>query len=87
MRVPLADLGLDAAEPSQDPGTHWHPRRDKTDAWDDQGHLRDLDDGQVAEHVEKPEADDQYDGVRRRRRENRLPGAAEDSDHSAPGEV
>lgn len=87
MRVPLADLGLDPADPSHDPGTSWHPRPDKTEARDADGHLRDLDDDEVAEHGEKPEADEQHDGVRRRRRENRLPGAAEDSDHSKAGEV
>lgn len=85
MRMSLADLGI--ADPSEDPGTHWHPRADKTEVRDADGNLRDLDDDQVTEHAEKPEADEQYDGVRRRRRENRLPGAAEDSDHTGPGEV
>lgn len=84
MRVPLTDLGID---PADDAGTAWHPRRDKAGAWDADGRLVDLDDDQVAEHAEKPEADEQYDGVRRRRREQRELGAAEDSDHSEPGEV
>ena len=84
MRVPLADLGID---PADDAGTRWHPRPDKTEARDADGHMLDLDDTEVAEHTEKPEADEQYDGVRRRRREARELGAAEDSDHSAPGAV
>lgn len=70
-----------------DPGTNWHPRSDKDGAWGADGHLADLTEGQAAEHAEKPEADEQYDGVRRRAREEREPGAAEDSDHSEPGKV
>ncbi len=81
----LSDLGID---PTDDAGSTWHPRPDKQgDAWDDSGRLVDLDDDQVKEHVVKPESDEQYDGVRRRMREDRELGAAEDSDHSEPGEV
>lgn len=85
MAVSLAELGVDPG--TGDPGTSWHPRPDKTEARDAQGRLRDLDDDEVAEHLEKPEADEQYDGVRRRRRQGRAPGAAEDSGHSEPGAV
>lgn len=80
----LTDLGI---TPDQDPGTAWHPRADKPGVRDDDGLLVDLDDDQVAEHAEKPESDEQYDGARRRAREDRELGAAEDSDHSEPGQV
>ena len=80
--VPLAELGID-----EDPGTSWHPHPRKAGARDDAGDLVDLDDDQVVEHTRKPEADEHYDGVLRRIREGRELGAAEDSDHSEPGEV
>lgn len=80
--VLLADLGI-----TEDPGTNWHPRADKAEVRNADGDLVDLDDAQVSEHFSKPEADEQYDGVRRRLREARELGAAEDSDHSEPGEV
>lgn len=83
----LADLPPDPNAHPGDPGTEWHPRRDKTEAYAADGNLRDLDDDEIAEHFEKPEADEQYDGVRRRQREARELGAAEDSDYSEPGRV
>ena len=73
--ISLADLGID-----EDPGTAWHPRADKAEARDADGHLLDLDDDQVAEHAAKPEATDQIDaGVE--------PLSAEDSALSPDGEV
>lgn len=85
----LSELGIDNDDPDldDDPGCAWHPRSDKSEARDEHGNLADLDDDQVAEHVEKLEADEQYDGARRRRREARALGAAEDSDHSPDGAV
>lgn len=83
-RLTLADLGIDAAD---DVGTIWHPRPDKADARDRDGNLRDLASPEVDEHAEKPEADEQPDGIRRRRRERRAALAAEDSLGSEPGEV
>lgn len=84
MIIALADLGID---PADDPGTNWHPRHDHPTARDTDGNLCDLDEDQVAEHAAKPEADEQYDGVRRRDRDSRELGAAEDSDHSPEGVV
>lgn len=78
----LAELGV-----TDDRGTDWHPRRDKTDARGPDGRLRDLTDADVHEHIVKPEADDQVDGVRRRKRENRPELAAEDSIETPDGEV
>lgn len=72
----LREIGVD---PLDDPGTNWHPRPDKTDARDADGHLLDLDDDQVAEHAAKPEAAEQLDA-------GRVLGA-EDSAHTADGEV
>lgn len=73
--ISLADLGVD-----EDPGTAWHPRPDKAEAWDADGNLADLDDDTVAAHAAKPEAVDQLDaGVE--------PMSAEDSVHSPNGEV
>ncbi len=83
-RLTLADLGI---EPEADAGTSWHPRRDKADARDADGNLRNLTAPEVDEHAEKPEADEQPDGIRRRRRERRAALAAEDSLGSEPGEV
>lgn len=72
--ISLADLGVD-----EDPGTAWHPRADKAEARDADGHLVDLDDATVEAHAAKPEAADQLDaGVLL---------SAEDSAHSAHGEV
>lgn len=78
----LAELGV-----HDDPGTSWHPRRSKTVTRDTAGNLRDLDDPAVHEHLVKPEADEQVDGVRRRQRENRPELAAEDSIETADGEI
>lgn len=72
--VTLADLAVD-----EDPGTAWHPRPDKSEARDDDGNLRDLDDDTVAEHAAKPEATEQPDAG--------TPLAAEDSTESPDGEV
>lgn len=75
MRASLSDLGV-----VDDPGTDWHPRPDKAEAWGEHGELFDLDDDQVAEHQMKPEAVDQVDaGVE--------PLAAEDSALSPEGQV
>jgi hypothetical protein len=84
MTISLADLGIDEAD---DAGRTWHPRADKREARDDQGNLRDLSDIEVDEHAEKPEADEQPDGLRRRRRERRAALAAEDSIETAPEEI
>jgi hypothetical protein len=54
--VSLADLGI-----TEDPGTAWHPRPDKAEAWNPDGTLRDLDDDEVAAHRAKPEARGQVD--------------------------
>lgn len=72
--ITLADLGVD-----EDPGTAWHPRADKAEAWDADGHLVDLDDDAVAEHEAKPEAAEQPDAGRAL--------SAEDSVLSRDGEV
>ena len=82
MIIDLADLDIE-----EDPGTNWHPRTDKTEVWDQSGRLVDLDEDQAAEHAAKPEADEQYDGVRHRARVGRELGSAEDSDHSPTGVV
>ena len=84
MTISLDELGID---PADDAGTCWHPRADKGSCRDGDGNLLDLTTDQVAEHMSLPEGDEQYDGLRRRMRENREPGAAEDSDHSEPGVV
>lgn len=78
----LAELGV-----VDDPGTSWHPRRDKTDVRDADGNLRDLDDPTVHAHIAKPESAEQVDGARRRQRENRPELAAEDSLESPAQEV
>lgn len=83
-RTTLADVGVD---PADDAGTSWHPRRDKREAWDADGRLVDLSDDAVHTHIEKPESDEQVDGARRRRRENRAELAAEDSIETPAGEV
>lgn len=83
-KLQLHELGID---PATDVGTSWHPRADHPTARDAEGRLIDLDDEQVDEHATKPEANEQYDGRRRREREAREPGAAEDSAHSHPEEV
>lgn len=72
--ISLAELGVD-----DDPGTAWHPRPDKTDARDADGHLLDLGDAQVAEHATKPEAADQVDAGQML--------SAEDSAETPDGEV
>lgn len=54
--IPLAELGI-----GDDPGTNWHPRRDKAGARTEDGLLVDLDDDQVLEHQAKPETADQVD--------------------------
>ena len=76
MTISLSELGV---EPAKDQGTTWHPDRD--------GDLPDLDQGELALHCEKRESHDLYDGFRRRAREGRDPGAAEDSEESPEGEV
>lgn len=85
--IRLDDLPPDPAAHDGDPGCDWHPRPDKAEARGDSGHLADLDDAQVLDHMQKPEADEQYDGWRRRTREDRKLGAAEDSAHSPDGQV
>lgn len=75
----LAELDLDP-DLDPDPGTSWHPRPDKHEARDVDGHLVDLDDDQVAVHQAKDEARDQLDG-----RGSCL--EAEDSTLSPDGEV
>lgn len=70
-----ADLGI-----TQDPGTRWHPRRDKHQARRDDGNLRDLTTAEVVEHQAKPEADDQPDA-------SRGPLGAEDSTETPEGVV
>lgn len=85
--ISLDDLPIGPDDHEGDPGCDWHPRPDKGEVRDADGNLCDLDDDQVTEHTEKPESDEQYDGVRRRARQDRELGAAEDSDHSEPGEV
>ena len=79
-----------AIDPADDAGTTWHPRPDKAEAWVMDGErllLSNLDDEAVHRHIEKPESDEQVDGVRRRRRERRRPLAAEDSIETPDGEV
>lgn len=80
----LRELGID---PADDAGCSWHPHADHPTARNPDGHLVDLNDDQVDEHATKPEADEQYDGVRHRARVGRELGAAEDSDHSPAGIV
>lgn len=70
--VNLADLGVD-----EDPGTAWHPRPDKANAFLDSGDLPDLNDREVAEHGTKPE---QY-------LDSGEAMSAEDSQHSPEGAV
>ena len=84
MKLSLAELGID---PADDSGCTWHPRADKGSCRDGDGNLLDLSEDEVVEHMGLPEGDEQYDGMRRRMRENRDPGAAEDSDYSEPGVV
>jgi hypothetical protein len=80
--ISLEDLAID---PAEDPGTNWHPT--KAEALNGDGNLRDLSDDEVHEHIEKPESDEQIDGVRRRRRERRAELAAEDSLETPDGEI
>lgn len=72
--IRLDELGID-----EDPGTSWHPRPDKVEARDELGDLRDLDDDEAIEHQAKPEAAEQLDAG--------VVLAAEDSEHTPPGEV
>lgn len=71
-RLSLADLGVD-----EDPGCAWHPRPDKTEVWDSDGNLRDLNEAVQRMHLAKPE---QYP-------DSGEPLSAEDSVHSGEGEV
>lgn len=48
--VSLADLGVES-----DPGTEWHPRPNKANAFLDSGLLPDLNEREVEEHLAKPE--------------------------------
>jgi hypothetical protein len=75
--VTLEELGVET-----DPGTIWHPRRDKAEARNPDGTLRDLDHAEVLAHIEKPEARGQVDSVR-----NGEPLSAEDSLESPGGVV
>lgn len=75
--VSLTDLGV-----TRDPGTDWHPRPDKANAYDECGDLPDLNDREVVEHGEKPEAFEQIDGVA-----CGPPLAAEDSQLTQPDAI
>lgn len=74
MTVSLEELGI---APSEDAGCSWHPG--KPEAYDEGGLLRDLSDAEVADHLAKPEADEQIDA--------RFVLDAEDSIESPTGEV
>jgi len=70
--VSLSDLGVE-----HDPGTEWHPRASKANAFHDDGLLPHLNDREVEEHLAKPERYFDSDKVL----------GAEDSELSPEGEI
>ena len=49
-QVSLASLDID-----EDPGTDWHPRASKANAYHESGLLPDLNPRELVEHMKKPE--------------------------------